>query len=270
MCGPVQRLWDHGAEDRSVAIFDMVRFFAHKGLGLDELTELVLEWDDRGERIGQAARSRRRSLRRQGPREGARHCARRRLHRAAVPLAPEDRLLQGERRADGAVRPLRRRLRHREGDRSRARRHARARAGVPAQAHPRRHRAPRPVGAVEVPRRRREALRAEGQGPAQSGRQGSHHARARGRRGHRSREQRRGHGGRDLRGRVLLLLHDRARRVEGHLVVHHRADDARPHRGRRDDLRRRAHRQARQGAGATPPAHRVSQQARPHSPAPVR
>jgi hypothetical protein len=41
MCGPVQRLWDHGAEDRSVAIFDMVRFFAHQGLDLDELTELV-------------------------------------------------------------------------------------------------------------------------------------------------------------------------------------------------------------------------------------
>ena len=71
----------------------------------------------------------------------------------------------------GALRSLRRRLRHREGDRGRARRHARARAGVPAQAHPRRHRAPRPVGAVEVPRRRREALRAEGQGPAQGGRQ---------------------------------------------------------------------------------------------------
>ena len=52
MCGPVQRLWDHGAEDRSVAIFDMVRFFAHKGLGLDELTELILEWDRRGERMG--------------------------------------------------------------------------------------------------------------------------------------------------------------------------------------------------------------------------
>ena len=48
MCGPVQHLWDHGAEDRSVAIFDMVRYFAHKGLGLDELTELVLEWDRRG------------------------------------------------------------------------------------------------------------------------------------------------------------------------------------------------------------------------------
>ncbi len=48
MCGPVQHLWNHGGEDRSVAIFDMVRFFAHKGLGLDELTELVLEWDRRG------------------------------------------------------------------------------------------------------------------------------------------------------------------------------------------------------------------------------
>jgi hypothetical protein len=48
MCGPIQRLWDHGAEDRSVAIFDMVRFFAHKGLGLDEITELVLEYDRRG------------------------------------------------------------------------------------------------------------------------------------------------------------------------------------------------------------------------------
>ena len=48
MCGPIQRLWDHGAEDRSVAIFDMVRFFAHKGLGLDEITELVIEYDRRG------------------------------------------------------------------------------------------------------------------------------------------------------------------------------------------------------------------------------
>jgi hypothetical protein len=48
MCGPVQRLWEQGAEDRSVAIFNMVRFFAHKGLGLDEITELVLEYDRRG------------------------------------------------------------------------------------------------------------------------------------------------------------------------------------------------------------------------------
>lgn len=48
MCGPVQRLWEQGAEDRSVAIFNMVRFFAHKGLALDELTELVLEYDRRG------------------------------------------------------------------------------------------------------------------------------------------------------------------------------------------------------------------------------
>ena len=48
MCGPVQQLWNHGATDRSIAIFDMVRFFAHKGLGLDEITELVLEYDKRG------------------------------------------------------------------------------------------------------------------------------------------------------------------------------------------------------------------------------
>jgi len=48
MCGPVQRLWNEGAEDRSLAIFNMVRFFAHKGLALDELTELVLEYDRRG------------------------------------------------------------------------------------------------------------------------------------------------------------------------------------------------------------------------------
>lgn len=48
MCGPVQRLWDEGAADRSVAIFTMVRFFAHKGLGLDEITELVTEYDRRG------------------------------------------------------------------------------------------------------------------------------------------------------------------------------------------------------------------------------
>ncbi|MCA9559268.1 MAG: hypothetical protein KC583_11980, partial [Myxococcales bacterium] len=48
MCGPVQRLWNEGAEDRSLAIFNMVRFFMHKGLPLDEITELVLEWDRRG------------------------------------------------------------------------------------------------------------------------------------------------------------------------------------------------------------------------------
>ncbi|MBC7174418.1 MAG: hypothetical protein H5U40_18370 [Polyangiaceae bacterium] len=48
MCGPVQRLWEQGVEDRSLAIFNMVRFFAHKGLGLDEVTELVLEYDRRG------------------------------------------------------------------------------------------------------------------------------------------------------------------------------------------------------------------------------
>lgn len=48
MCGPVQRLWEQGCEDRSLAIFDMVRFFAHKGLGLDEITDLVVEYDRRG------------------------------------------------------------------------------------------------------------------------------------------------------------------------------------------------------------------------------
>lgn len=48
MCGPIQHLWDHGTDDRSVAIFDMVRYLAHKGLGLDEITELVLEWDRKG------------------------------------------------------------------------------------------------------------------------------------------------------------------------------------------------------------------------------
>lgn len=48
MCGPVRRLWEQGAEDRSLAIFNMVRFFAHKGLGLDEVTELILEYDRRG------------------------------------------------------------------------------------------------------------------------------------------------------------------------------------------------------------------------------
>ena len=43
MCSPVQRLWEQGAEDRSLAIFNMVRFFAHKGLPLQEITDLVLE-----------------------------------------------------------------------------------------------------------------------------------------------------------------------------------------------------------------------------------
>ena len=48
MCGPVQRLWNEGAEDRSLAIFDMVRFFMHKGLSLAEITNLVIEYDRRG------------------------------------------------------------------------------------------------------------------------------------------------------------------------------------------------------------------------------
>lgn len=48
MCGPVQRLWNEGAEDRSLAIFNMVRFFAHKGLPLDEIIDLVIEYDRRG------------------------------------------------------------------------------------------------------------------------------------------------------------------------------------------------------------------------------
>lgn len=48
MCGPVQRLWDQGHTDRSLAIFDMVRFFMHKGLPLSEITELVVEYDRRG------------------------------------------------------------------------------------------------------------------------------------------------------------------------------------------------------------------------------
>jgi hypothetical protein len=48
MCGPVQKLWNEGAEDRSLAIFNMVRFFMHKGLAQDEITELILEYDRRG------------------------------------------------------------------------------------------------------------------------------------------------------------------------------------------------------------------------------
>ena len=48
MCGPVQRLWEQGGEDRSLAIFNIVRFFVHKGLGLEEITDLVLEYDRRG------------------------------------------------------------------------------------------------------------------------------------------------------------------------------------------------------------------------------
>lgn len=48
MCSPVQRLWQQGAPDRSAAIFNMVRYFAHKGLPLTEITELILEYDRRG------------------------------------------------------------------------------------------------------------------------------------------------------------------------------------------------------------------------------
>ena len=43
MCPAVRRLWQEGAEDRSLAIFNMVRFFAHKGLGLDEVMLYVDE-----------------------------------------------------------------------------------------------------------------------------------------------------------------------------------------------------------------------------------
>lgn len=48
MCSPVQRLWEQGEDDRSRAIFNMVRFFLHKGLGQDEIIELVIEYDRRG------------------------------------------------------------------------------------------------------------------------------------------------------------------------------------------------------------------------------
>jgi hypothetical protein len=48
MCAPLQRLWKEGYRDRSLAIFDMVRFFVHKGLPLAEITELILEYDRRG------------------------------------------------------------------------------------------------------------------------------------------------------------------------------------------------------------------------------
>jgi hypothetical protein len=56
MCAPIQHLWDHGAEsDRSGAIMDMVRLFAHEGLSLDEITDLIIEWDRRGEHMGKLA-----------------------------------------------------------------------------------------------------------------------------------------------------------------------------------------------------------------------
>jgi len=48
MCGPIRELWHEGAEDRSLAIFNMVLYFAHKGLPLEEITELVIEYDRRG------------------------------------------------------------------------------------------------------------------------------------------------------------------------------------------------------------------------------
>ncbi len=50
MCSPVQRLWKEGFEDRSVGIFLMCRYFMHKKLGIDEITDLVLEYDRRGGR----------------------------------------------------------------------------------------------------------------------------------------------------------------------------------------------------------------------------
>jgi hypothetical protein len=47
MCSPVQRLWEQGADDRSVALFNLVRFFAHQGLGLEEITSLITDYDHR-------------------------------------------------------------------------------------------------------------------------------------------------------------------------------------------------------------------------------
>ena len=45
MCGPIRQLWNEGAEDRSLAIFNMVLYFTHKGLPLNEITELVIAYD---------------------------------------------------------------------------------------------------------------------------------------------------------------------------------------------------------------------------------
>jgi hypothetical protein len=47
MCPPFRQLWENGTQDRSLGIFDLVRFFMHKGLGLDEITQLVVQYDGR-------------------------------------------------------------------------------------------------------------------------------------------------------------------------------------------------------------------------------
>jgi hypothetical protein len=171
MCGPVQRLWEQGAEDRSLAIFNMVRFFAHKGLGLDELTELVIEYDRRG--LGKLK-----------GRDGPAYI--KKAHEKVLATVREDGSVappchslqklgycKREPRARRALRPLRLRLRHREGHRGGARRRARraswstgsSPSSTPSRTATRRCR--------QVPRARREALRAQGEGPAQGRRQGA-------------------------------------------------------------------------------------------------
>lgn len=47
MCPPVRRLWEEGAVDRSGAIFNLVRYFAYRGLSLARVTDLVRAYDER-------------------------------------------------------------------------------------------------------------------------------------------------------------------------------------------------------------------------------
>ena len=55
MCAPIRKLWEQGyTQDRSVAIWDLTMWFVHKGMTLDEITPLILEFDKRagGKLIG--------------------------------------------------------------------------------------------------------------------------------------------------------------------------------------------------------------------------
>lgn len=55
MCSPMQRMWNEGFPDRSLALFDAMQWMLHKGLPDNEIHELILAYDYHG---GQKLRNR--------------------------------------------------------------------------------------------------------------------------------------------------------------------------------------------------------------------
>ncbi len=47
MCAPIRSLWNHGAEDRSEALFNLIRYLAYQAVPLPRVIELVLAYDER-------------------------------------------------------------------------------------------------------------------------------------------------------------------------------------------------------------------------------